>query len=243
MTETIYVELLGEGTKCWRPVDAECVSESTFRIMGQVPQDETWAFQPGEIVRCKERDLGHGRGLVASSSVSDPRKPILRIVLTGFMGSGKSTVGPMLAQRLGWRFMDADDVIVAETGMAISDFFARHGEPAFRNRERETIARLAGEDALVLALGGGAIEDAATRALLLTDPGTLLVHLEVTLETARTRCGGTEHTRPVLADEARLAARYEKRLPLYRAAHVTILTDDMTPDEIADLVARHIETL
>jgi shikimate kinase len=171
------------------------------------------------------------------------RAPIRRIVLTGFMGSGKSTVGPLLAERLGWRFVDADDVIAAETGMAIADFFARHGEAAFRERERETIARLACEDGLVLALGGGAIEDAGTRALLRDGPGTLLVHLEVTLETARKRCGGTEHTRPVLNDEARLAARYEKRLPLYRQSHVTVIVDAIHPDEVVELVIRQIEIL
>ena len=164
------------------------------------------------------------------------RGPVRRIVLTGFMGSGKSTVGPLLAERLGWRFVDADDVIVAETGMAIAEFFARHGEAAFRERERETIARLAGEDALVLALGGGAIEDAGTRELFLNGPGNLLVHLEVSLETARVRCGGTEDTRPVLRDEARLAARYEKRLPLYAQAPVTVLTDELTAGEVADAV-------
>ena len=102
------------------------------------------------------------------------RMSVRRVVLTGFMGSGKSTVGPLLAGRLGWRFVDADDVIVAETGMAIADFFARHGEAAFRQRERETIARLAGEDALVLALGGGAIEDAK--------------HARAAAERARARC-------------------------------------------------------
>ena len=112
-------------------------------------------------------------------------------MLTGFMGSGKSTVGPLVAARLGWRFLDGDDVIVSETGMAISDFFARHGEPAFREIERETIARLAGEDRLVLALGGGAIEDAGTRDLLLNAPGTILVHLEVSLDTTLARCSGT----------------------------------------------------
>ena len=166
------------------------------------------------------------------------RRGVRRVVLAGFMGSGKSTVGPLLAERLGWRFVDADDVIVAETGMAIAEFFARHGETSFRERERETIARLAGEDGLVLALGGGAIEDASTRELLLHGPGTLLVHLEVTLETARERCGGTEHTRPVLADAARLAARYEKRLPLYREAHVTVLVGELTPEQAADAVHR-----
>ena len=117
---------------------------------------------------------------VGENNTAGGRAAVRRIVLTGFMGSGKSTVGPLLAERLGWRFIDADDVIVAETGMAIAEFFARHGEAAFRQRERETIARLAGEDALVLALGGGAIEDAQTRALLRNGPGTLLVHLEVT---------------------------------------------------------------
>src|SRR5215472_16058077 len=108
-----------------------------------------------------------------------PAQPIRRIVLTGFMGSGKSTVGPLLAAQLGWRFVDADDVIEAEAGMPITEFFARQGETAFRERERATIARLADEDALVLALGGGAIETEATRELLLNSPGTLLVHLDV----------------------------------------------------------------
>ena len=109
--------------------------------------------------------------------------PIRRIVLTGFMGSGKSTVGPLLARRLGWRFVDADEVIVADTGIPIAEFFARHGEAAFREREHATIARLAEEDALVLALGGGAIETEALRNLLLQSAGTLLVHLHVKLET------------------------------------------------------------
>src|SRR5271167_4117040 len=80
------------------------------------------------------------------------------IVLTGFMGSGKTTVGPLVADRLGWRFLDVDDVIENEAGATIAEMFARHGESQFRDREFATIARLAGSDALVLALGGGAIE-------------------------------------------------------------------------------------
>ena len=102
-----------------------------------------------------------------------------RIVLTGFMGSGKTTAGPLVAARLGWRFVDVDDVIEAEAGATIAEIFARHGEAAFREREHAAIARLASADALVLALGGGAIEHPATRALLLAASETLLVHLEV----------------------------------------------------------------
>jgi shikimate kinase len=161
-----------------------------------------------------------------------------RIVLTGFMGSGKSTVGPLVASRLGWTFADADDVIEAEAGTKIAVLFARHGEPAFRERERATIARLAAGDRLVLALGGGAIEHAETRELLLSAPGTLLVHLEIALATTLERCSGTEHSRPILADQANLASRYARRLPLYRTAHVSIVVDALTPDQAAQAIVQ-----
>jgi shikimate kinase len=161
-----------------------------------------------------------------------------RIVLTGFMGSGKTTVGPLVAARLGWRFVDVDDVIEGEAGEPIAAIFARHGELVFREREHATIRRLAADDGLVLALGGGAIETAATRDLLLSRPGTILVHLKVELATTLVRCGGTEHTRPILADQANLASRYERRLPLYRTAHVSIAVDELTPEQVADAILR-----
>jgi shikimate kinase len=165
-------------------------------------------------------------------SVSPPR----RIVLTGFMGSGKTTVGPLVAARLGWSFVDLDDVIEAEAGVSIAELFARHGEAQFRDREHATVARLAAVDALVLALGGGAIEHSATREMLLRDSETLVVHLEVELATTLARCRGTEHLRPILADQANLASRYWRRLPLYRAAHVSIAVDALTPAEAVDAV-------
>ena len=162
--------------------------------------------------------------------------PVRRIVLTGFMGSGKSTAGPLLAARLGWRFVDADDVIEAEAGVRIAEIFARDGEAEFRRLERDVIAWLAAEDGLVLALGGGAFETAETRELLLNSAGTVVVNLGVDLSTTLARCGGTEGTRPVLADLANLAARYERRLPLYKMAHVTIATDELTPEQVANSV-------
>src|SRR5580704_17075922 len=105
--------------------------------------------------------------------------PHRRIVLTGFMGSGKTTVGPLVANQLGWRLVDVDDVIEAEAGVAITEIFARQGDEVFRDREHQTIARLAESNHLVLALGGGAIEHPQTRSLLLSTPRTMLVHLEV----------------------------------------------------------------
>src|SRR3954466_11947319 len=151
-----------------------------------------------------------------------PATPPRRIVLTGFMGSGKSTVGPLLAARLGWQFIAVDTVIEREAGAVISEIFARHGESAFRDRELSTIARIASDENLVLALGGGAIEREDTRTLLLGAPGTLLVHLEVELATALARCSATEIRRPVLADRANLEERYHRRLPLYHMAHISI---------------------
>jgi shikimate kinase len=169
-----------------------------------------------------------------SESTPGPR----RIVLTGFMGSGKSTVGPLVAARLGWSFLDADDVIEQDAGVTIAELFAGHGEAQFRDLEHATIARLAAQDALVLALGGGAIERAETRDLLIAGRGTLLIHLEVELATTLARCAGTEGTRPVLADKANLASRYGRRLPLYRTAHVSIPVDALTPDQVADAILR-----
>lgn len=162
-----------------------------------------------------------------------------RVVLTGFMGSGKSTVGPLLAERLGWRFADADQAIEQAAGRSIPEIFRTQGEAGFRQQELEAITRLAQQDRLVLALGGGAIETEAVRTLLLTDPATLLIHLEVELATTLTRCQGTEADRPILADAAHLAARYQRRLPLYRQAHHSIAVDQLTPAAVVEaIVAR-----
>jgi len=170
-----------------------------------------------------------------AQSAPQPAPP-RRIVLTGFMGSGKTTLGPLLAARLGWSFQDVDDAIEAEAGVTIAELFARHGESPFREREHAAIRRLAEGDGLVLALGGGAIEHAGTRNLLRTAPGTLLVHLEVELATTLARCRGTEHLRPILADQANLASRYSRRLPLYRTAHVSIAVDALTPEQAVDAI-------
>src|SRR5208283_3578040 len=125
-----------------------------------------------------------------------------------------------------------------EAGCSIAEIFSREGEAEFRRRERATIARLAGGEDLVLGLGGGASEDAETRERLLAMADGVLVHLEVELATALARCRGTEHLRPVLADEASLAGRYQRRLPFYRMAHVSIPADDLTPEEAVDAVIR-----
>ena len=94
---------------------------------------------------------------MTSPAQPESRAALRRIVLTGFMGSGKTTVGPLVAARLGWRFVDVDDVIETEAAATIAELFARDGEASFREREHMTIVQLITEDTLVIALGGGAI--------------------------------------------------------------------------------------
>lgn len=152
------------------------------------------------------------------------------IVLVGFMGAGKSTIGRLLADRLGLSFTDTDPVIEQRAGRPISQIFAADGEPAFRALEHEVIAGLLDGPDAVLALGGGAPEHPGTRALLKTVD---VIYLEVSYSDAMARIGG-DTTRPLLA-QAGLRDRYEHRLPIYSAmATLTIPTTARDPGTIAE---------
>ena len=158
----------------------------------------------------------------------------MMITLTGFMGSGKTTVGKVLADFLGCPFMDLDDLVVKKAGKSIPDIFAQDGEPAFRELEarllRQTVAKYA-ESTAVLALGGGAVLAPASAALL--HDKTVCIYLRATLDTLLGRLAGETAGRP-LAD-ASLADRLASREPIYeKTAHVIIDTDGLSPDEVAD---------
>ena len=151
------------------------------------------------------------------------------IVLVGFMGAGKTTVGRILASRLGVPFADSDLVIEASAGRPISQIFAEDGEPAFRDLEHTIIAGLLDGTDCVLALGGGAVQRADTRELLRDVP---VAYLRVGYAEAMRRVGG-DQGRPMLArpDVARLHA---DRDPLYaEAATVTIDAGTSPPEDIA----------
>ena len=156
------------------------------------------------------------------------------ITLTGFMGSGKTTGGKVLADFLGCPFMDLDDLIVKKAGKSIPEIFAQDGEPAFRQLEarllRQTVEKYT-ENTVVLALGGGAVTAPASAALLREK--TVCIYLRASLETLLQRLEGETAGRP-LAD-ASLADRLAAREPLYKqTAHVIIDTDGLSPDEVAD---------
>ncbi|MBC7292737.1 MAG: shikimate kinase [Thermoleophilia bacterium] len=163
------------------------------------------------------------------------------LALAGFMGSGKSTVGRKLAERLGWRFLDLDEAVVRRARRSIPDIFATEGEAGFRAREAETLAAVLnecaaeGKEGMVLALGGGVLENPAAASLLKRN--AVLIYLEVNAEEAWKRVTGSD--RPLAQDFAQFAALLAKRKPTYEAlADIKVCAMDKSPDELAEEIAR-----
>jgi shikimate kinase len=157
------------------------------------------------------------------------------IVLVGFMGAGKTTVGRLLAAKLDLPFADSDLVIEDQVGRPVRQFFADHGEPAFRQLEHEVIASLLSGPGRVLALGGGAAGHAGTRGLL---GGVPVVYLRVSYAEAMNRVGG-DRGRPMLARHD-IEQLYAERHPVYtETASCTVDTDARSPEDVAlDILAR-----
>ncbi|MBO7941085.1 MULTISPECIES: shikimate kinase [Streptomyces] len=162
------------------------------------------------------------------------------VVLVGPMGVGKSTVGLLLAERLGTGYRDTDDDIVAEQGRSIAEIFVDEGEDAFRALEKQAVARALGEHTGVLALGGGAVLDADTRALL---AGQRVLYLSMDVEEAVRRTG-LGVARPLLAVNPRKQWRelMDARRPLYEGvATAVVATDGRTAEEVARVALDALE--
>ncbi len=165
-----------------------------------------------------------------------------RIVLTGFMGSGKSTVGPLLAAQLGWTFIDLDSEIERRTGLTVAQIFAEKGEAAFRKEETAALATALGCTHAVIALGGGAPETLANRLLLEQTPATAVVYLAAPFATLAQRCAVQDAQdaqaaspgtilRPNFADPIAAESSFAARQPLYRRlAHIILETGTLTPE-------------
>ncbi len=164
-----------------------------------------------------------------------------RVVLVGFMAAGKSTVGPLLARRLGWEFVDFDEVIEARTGRPIREIFRVQGEAAFRAMEARLTDEFGCARGVVLAPGGGWITNPALLDGLCA--GSLVVWLRISPEEAVARALADHVHRPLLAGPDPLAkARLllAERAPLYDLADLVVDVDGREADDIALEIAERI---
>ncbi len=160
------------------------------------------------------------------------------LALAGFMGCGKTTVGRLLAERLGWHFVDLDTRIVERAGATIVEIFRQRGEPAFREVEAEALERALGETiegnrSTVLALGGGTLtrEENLER---LRGAGAALVWLDCPIEELLERCAGVTD-RPLFRDEASFRRLYDERLASYRQADYRV-DASLAPAEVVERI-------
>jgi shikimate kinase len=161
-------------------------------------------------------------------------------IIIGPPGAGKSTVGELLAARLGVPFTDADNVIAETAGKPVSDIFVQDGEAAFRDLERATAARLIGDEPGVLALGGGAVLDPATQQLL---AGQRVIYLETGFRAVVHRSGLDGPHPPIPGNpRGRLKQMLDERHPVYAGlAWRTVATDDRDPEDLAGALAAELE--
>lgn len=168
--------------------------------------------------------------------------PIRRIVLVGFMASGKSTVGRLLAERLGWDFVDFDEVIAEREGRPPGRLIREVGEPAFRAAEAELTAEQAGRGDVVLAPGGGWATQ--PELALSLGPGTVRVWLRVSPEEAVRRAESDGTDRPLLGGPEgrveRMRRLLERRMDRYAAAELSLDVDDLGPGAVVDSIVRRL---
>jgi shikimate kinase len=167
------------------------------------------------------------------------------IVLIGMMGAGKSSLGTRLAKRLKLAFVDADAEVEAAAGISIAEIFEAHGEAAFRDGERRVIARLLKAGPQVLALGGGAFVDAATRAEVLDK--AISIWLDVPVDELVERVKRKPGKRPLLANtnvHEKLTTLMRERGPLYAEADIRAdisgKSHDAAIDRLVDLLRAHV---
>ncbi len=154
------------------------------------------------------------------------------LVLVGLMGAGKSCIGKRLAAQIGLPFRDADREIEAAAGSTIAEIFARHGEPYFRDGERRVIQRLLADPVHVLATGGGAFIDPATRDLVKQRAISIWLRADLDLLVKRV---SRRNDRPLLHNvdpRQRLAELIEQRYPIYAEADIVVDSADGPPEAI-----------
>jgi len=162
------------------------------------------------------------------------------ILLIGFMGAGKSTVGRLLARRLGLCFVETDDMVTALAGKSVPEIFREKGEAYFRQQEREILDLLVLKQGHVIATGGGLPCDAENLARLKAMGTVVWLRGDITTLHDRAARSGR---RPLLTQRSRddVEALYRQREPFYAQAHLIVETDGLAPDEVVHALLRAVE--
>ena len=165
------------------------------------------------------------------------------LYLVGMMGSGKTSTGRPLAERLGYGFVDADAVIEQAAGCSIPEIFERDGEAGFRSLESQVLNAISQRHSLVVATGGGVVTEPENWGVLHSG---IVIWLDVVPDQLMQRLKADSTVRPLLqtADpEADLKALLNKRQPLYAEADLTVVINDETPDAVADGILQLLPSL
>lgn len=161
------------------------------------------------------------------------------LILIGFMGTGKTTVGKLITERLKWSFVDTDERIVEHTGMTIPSIFKQKGEAWFRDQESIVLEEILKGHAQVVSTGGGAVLRERNRDVMLK--GGLVVALTADVDTIVKRVS-EDQNRPLLHGDIRRKVEQlmAARKVAYDFAHVKLNTANYTPDELADHIIQYI---
>ncbi|MEO2068005.1 MAG: shikimate kinase [Desulfurobacteriaceae bacterium] len=165
----------------------------------------------------------------------------MRIILVGFMGSGKSTIGKLLSERLFLPFLDLDEEILKRTGMTIPTIFSKFGEDTFRELERETLLELLSAKECIISTGGGApvYKDNMDKI----NESAVSVYLKAEFETLWDRISKDSNRPLVSLGKEKVRELFEKRKPFYEKAKIKVRTDIYSPSETVDKILQELKLL
>jgi shikimate kinase len=192
---------------------------------------------------CRDKRVGDAQAVVGRRSMSVQRtivSPARNLVLVGFMGTGKTTVGALAAERLGWAFVDTDAVVEAAAGMPVREIFAQQGEVAFRILEAHVCQAASAGTHTVISVGGGAVVNPENSRALEANGVLVLLTCERDRLIDRLEGSARRGERPLLSGDvgARIDALAASRAGVYSSIALKVDTTHLTPEEVADAVTK-----
>jgi len=220
----------------WNRAELAARSGLSVRFLARVESGE------GNISILRLEALARALGTSSHALLRPDARSCAIVALVGLRGAGKSTVGPLLARRLGLPFVEMDRLIVESSGLQLDQLFELHGEPYYRRLERETLQRITDEgDPIVLAAAGGVVNDAVSWRLLCER--TIVVWLEASPEEHWNRVVEQGDRRPMADNPAameELRGLLDAREAVYSTARITVDTTGRDPEAVAERIAARL---